>query len=351
MAKYIVTVLFTNSRSCCAMGVRQSPYFKSQGRVDEFTFKKNGFVLVAERSAVYADGSILTNSQNSLGKQILKGLLVYYALSPDFPKLKSIEIIRKRLSRQGDFVYLETSNFYQPLKPRVQRNFHLSAANIDVCLEESEKGEAVRIALSYWLKAINSGDDYFKFDRLWRAYDRLLLYQGNSNKEIDGIRAIKALIKANAALFQESISLTSTYTYDYIRKFRWNKLLYSKSKKYNNVGEIVRLAKEYTDKRAICLYKNLVAGPKVSVALSPDQTNDVQAHFTAHNATVNEIDIVQLMSLTYTYYIRCKMFHGEVSESTFKLKQTDEDWEIHELVQLLEKVVYELLNNNNILRG
>lgn len=348
MAKYIVTVTFANSRPSCAIGIRHASYFKSQGRMDEFTFKKKGFVLVAERSTCYVDGEILKNSQNSLSKQIMKGLLVYYALSPDFPKLKTIEIIRS--SRQGDVVYTEAREFNQPLKPRVPRNFHLNDAHIDVCFEESEKGESVRIALSYWLKALNSGDDYFKFDRLWRAYDRLLLYQGNSNKEIDGIRAIKALIKANAALFHESISLTSTYTYDYIRKFRWNKLLYSKSKKYNNVGEIVRLAKEYTDKRAICLYKNLVAGPKVKNVLSIDQTNDVQAHFTAHNATVNEIDIVQLMSLTYTYYIRCKMFHGEVAESSFKLKQTDEDWEIHELVQLLEKVVFELLDNNHILR-
>ena len=33
-----------------------------------------------------------------------------------------------------------------------------------------------------------------------------------------------------------------------------------------------------------------------------------------------------------------------------KLKQTDEDFEIHELVQFLERVVYELLNSNHILR-
>ena len=51
-----------------------------------------------------------------------------------------------------------------------------------------------------------------------------------------------------------------------------------------------------------------------------------------------------------TYYLRCKLFHGEVPDSTFKLKPTDEDWEIEELGKLLEIVVFELLEHNHIFR-
>ena len=50
------------------------------------------------------------------------------------------------------------------------------------------------------------------------------------------------------------------------------------------------------------------------------------------------------------YYLRCKLFHGEVPDSTFKLKPTDEDWEIEELGKLLEIVVFELLEHNHIFR-
>ena len=48
-------------------------------RVDTFIFKRTGFIIEAERSAIYADGSILSSDRNGLYGQVLKGLLVYYA--------------------------------------------------------------------------------------------------------------------------------------------------------------------------------------------------------------------------------------------------------------------------------
>ena len=77
---------------------------------------------------------------------------------------------------------------------------------------------------------------------------------------------------------------------------------------------------------------------------------NVVNHFAANTATICDIDIVLLLSLSYTYYLRCKLFHGEVPDSTFKLKPTDEDWEIEELGKLLEIVVFELLEHNHIFR-
>lgn len=194
MAKYYVEVIFMNRRPNCAIGIRNSSYFRSNGRQDTFTFRNNGFKIEAERSCSYSDGSILNSSQNSLNGQILKGLLVYYALASDFPKLKNISILRKRQRRFGDFVYTETFEFQQPLTPGIVRNLHLSQADVNEILEETDKGIAVRTALSYWLKGVNSQDRYFKFDRYWKAFDRLLLHQGNTTRERDGIQAMKALI-------------------------------------------------------------------------------------------------------------------------------------------------------------
>lgn len=39
MAKYYVEVIFTNRRPNCAIGIRNSSYFRSNGRQDTFTFK------------------------------------------------------------------------------------------------------------------------------------------------------------------------------------------------------------------------------------------------------------------------------------------------------------------------
>lgn len=351
MARYLVEVQFTNRRASCAIGIRYSSYFKSNGRRDTFTFKNNGFTIEAERSNKYSDGSILNSSQNSLNGQILKGLLVFYALAPNFPKLKSISIQRKRQQRFGDYVYTETLDFQQPLTPRVTRYLHLSQVDIDGILEETDRGIAIRTALSYWLKGVNSQDKYFKFDRYWKAFDRLLLYQGNTTRERDGIIAMKALIRGNARLFVNSIAMTNTASDAYIRKFSWNKLLYKYSTRYTKPDDIYRRATEYSDSRAIRLFHCLVYGTKVQTALNDAGLwANVANHFAANTATVCDIDIVLLLSLSYTYYLRCKLFHGEVSDSTFKLKPTDEDWEIDELSKLLEIVVFELLEHNHILR-
>lgn len=351
MAKYYVEVIFTNRRPNCAIGIRNSSYYRSNGRQDTFTFRNNGFTIEAERSCSYSDGSILNNSQNSLNGQILKGLLVYYALASDFPKLKNISILRKRQRRLGDFVYTETLRFQQPLTPGIVRNLHLSQADVNEILEETDKGIAVRTALSYWLKGVNSQDKYFKFDRYWKAFDRLLLHQGNTTRERDGIPAMKALIRGNAGLFVKSTAMINTASDDYIRKFSWNKLLYKCSKRYTKPEDICRRATEYSDSRAIRLFQSLVYGPKVQTALSSAGLwTNVVNHFAANIATICDIDIVLLLSLSYTYYLRCKLFHGEVPDSTFKLKPTDEDWEIEELGKLLEIVVFELLEHNHIFR-
>lgn len=351
MAKYYVEVIFTNRRPNCAIGIRNSSYFRSNGRQDTFTFRNNGFTIEAERSCSYSDGSILNSSQNSLNGQILKGLLVYYALASDFPKLKNISILRKRQRIFGDFVYTETLEFQQPLTPGIVRNLHLSQADVNEILEETDKGIAVRTALSYWLKGVNSQDRYFKFDRYWKAFDRLLLHQGNTTRERDGIQAMKALIRGNAGLFVKSTAMTNTASDGYIRKFSWNKLLYKCSKRYTKPEDICRRATEYSDSRAIRSFQSLVYGPKVQTALSSAGLwTNVVNHFAANTATICDIDIVLLLLLSYTYYLRCKLFHGEVPDSTFKLKPTDEDWEIEELGKLLEIVVFELLEHNHIFR-
>ena len=145
--------------------------------------------------------------------------------------------------------------------------------------------------------------------------------------------------------------INTTYDDDYIKSFSWNNLLYNKSNKYKNVDEIKRRAIEYTDSRAIRLYKHLLGGDKINAVLvERGERNNIDTHFSANAETKKDIDIVLLMSLSYTYYVRCRMFHGEIPDSTFKLKRTNEDYEIEELVKLLELVTFELLDNNNILR-
>lgn len=352
MPKYIVRITFlvNRKRTNYLVGTRLSPYPFSHGNNDTFEFDRKGFTLEATRSSIYADGTILNNEKNGLYLQIIKGLMVYYALANDYPILKSISIVRKR-SRLPDIVYNETSTFSQPLKPGNHKRFYLPISFADEILQETEKSTALRIALTYWLKAMNSSETYVRFDRFWRAYDRLLLHQGNTNKEKNGIPSMKSFIRSNEGLFPRSKSITNAYDATKLRSFRWVLLLASKTMSYTKVGELNRRLTEYSDGRIMAMFSSIARDRKIMNALnSGGYLTSVNAHFTSNAGTTNDIDLVLLISLTYTYFIRCRLFHGEVIDTTFKVKETKEDYEIRDLGDLLEVVIFELLLNSSLLR-
>lgn len=351
-ANYFVEVTFIKNRNRTnyIVGAKISEYPFCQGNVDSFTFSKKGFTLSARRSSIYADGTILNNERNGLYQQIIKGLLVYYALSNDFPILKSITIKRVK-SRTADYVYSETHNFMQPLKPGVRRLFYLPTPFADEILQETNKAQALRIALTYWLKAMNSSNSYFRFDRLWKAYDRLLLYEGNTTQERVGIPSMKNVISNNSRLFPLSIGITNAYSSNELRSFQWNALFANKTIGYTKINELVRRLTEYSDYRIISLFRGISNGRKIQLALSASGNLPiVNHHFAVNSTTHNDIDLVLLLSLTYTYYIRCRLFHGEVIDSTFKLQKTREDYEVEKMSVLLETVLFELFSNCMILR-
>ena len=349
---YSIDVCFCESRPECAIGTRTSKYLNCGTKEDRYNFHALGFTIDAVRSSNYKDGTILSNNRNTLYGQIIKGLLVYYSLAYIFPIIKSVRITRK-MKASKVFVYTETEPFRQPLNIQNTKRYNFNPSIADAILEESDKGKAIRIASTYWLRAISADDNkyIYKFDRYWRAMDRLLLYQGNTNKERDGIIAIKQVILSNCNLFPLSIQITNQYTENEIRSFCWVKLLSNATKSYTNTKELKRRFTEYTDKRIIKLYKGLIANKKITNSLSSAGfLVDVENHLQTYNSTTNDVELVLLLSITYTYFIRCRVFHGEVPDSMFKIQENNEDKEIQKLSRLLEVVVYELLDNNSMLR-
>lgn len=349
---YAINVLFKEPSRECAIGLRTSKYPYCGNKTDSFNFKDNGFSIEAIRSSAYKDGDILSNNRNTLYGQIIKGLLVYYGLSKIFPQIETVQIKRKKKAERY-FEYTETQSFRQPICIKNQRKYSLDLSIVDSILEESEKGNAIRIALTYWLRAVSSDktNHIFKFDRLWRSLDRLLLYQGNTGKENDGIIAIKQLLLSNSGSFPLSIQITNTYGENDIRGFSWNMLFSKCSMSYTKTIELKRRFLEYSDYRIIKLFKGICANNKISIALNrAGLLTDVQNHFNVHSSTKSDVELVLLFALSYTYYIRCRLFHGEVPDSMFKIKDNNEDKEIQKLTELLEVVVYELLNNCSILR-
>lgn len=70
-----------------------------------------------------------------------------------------------------------------------------------------------------------------------------------------------------------------------------------------------------------------------------------------HYNNVNDIEIITIICIKYAYFLRNQYFHGEIPESTFKVKTSYEDREREIINQLLECLIYELISHNSILRS
>ncbi|MBQ2970130.1 MAG: hypothetical protein IJE15_07075 [Bacteroidaceae bacterium] len=60
---YNVEVIFKGKRSACAIGTKKSGYLMNGGKTATFEFKKEGFIITAERSSIYTDGNILSSDR------------------------------------------------------------------------------------------------------------------------------------------------------------------------------------------------------------------------------------------------------------------------------------------------
>jgi len=344
--KYQVKIIFDKRRKECNIGAQNVKYHLGGERYDIFEFKSNELLIDCSRNKKYEDGRILSNNQNSLNLQILKGLIYYYIISNDIPKINSIEIklIRQKL---GDFIYTDKLDM-QPISFKYEKELIFNKEKINIIFKENEKANAIRIALTYWLKGISSDDRYYKFERLWRAYNRLFMFHGGSNKEFDCMKDMRQLIIDNHELFNKSTIITNSFNSNKLRSFRWRKLILNDYPKINNVGAFKEFICRHSDKRIMLLIKDMLPYRKDHL-LTKGYLSTVESHLSNNINTSNDIELVTLLSLKYAYYVRNKMFHGEISDRTFTVHETDEDIEIDNINTLLSTLIFELIENNHIL--
>lgn len=339
--RYQIKISFEKSRTECGVGTFPSPYIGSKGNVDSITFFKGLLCIDFERSRLYSQEEILSNNRNSVYEQVQKCLLAYYAIASTFPKITKCTLI---IYQRDEVLYDFTKTLNQPIQQMTKNKLTISPVNSVRILQNDSKGFALRSAISYWLTGMCSSDIYQKFDKLWRAFDRILLYEGDTTKEKDGINSIKNFIVTNSNKFTESTNYALRFPID-ISTLSWGKLLMDKP------SDICRKLMLYTDYRIAAVFSKICNDRNVKAELiAQSNLHTVLNHFSSNSSTTKDIDLVLLLSLTYTYYIRCKMFHAEFPDSSFKLIPTNEDKIIEALSNLLEIVVKELLENQIFLR-
>ena len=341
---YSIRVEFSVSNKECAIGNVYAKYSGGKENIDCFEFSDNSFNLVASRTKIYEDGSILSNNGNSINSQLLKGLLYYYSLARSFPTITKVSIIRKRV-KSADYNYInDCSNIVQPITPYHNNPFIFNRDAIIDVFEESERGNAYRIALSYWLKGVSSSERYYKFDHFWRAFNRLFLYQANTTKDFDGMVVIRQFITDNADYFQRTIDITNELNSDDLRKFRWRNLILNDYSTNNKIIAFKDFVLRYSDERIMNLFRDVLVYRKEYLQ-NAGLYDEVNTHIN-QNPIRNDVELVTLLSIKYAYFVRNKMFHGEIPDSTFKIHTDFVDNEIDILNKILSTLIYEIINSN-----
>lgn len=348
---YHVNIRFRGKGHALRIGRRYSEYIGSHGFRDTFVFFPKSCSMVLSRTRSYVDGEILSKANNSINTQIIKALLCYYAVSDDFPIVESISIVRKK-SGQPDYTYTECDNILQPIGNCTNRMLVCSENVLDILLEETQKGQTLRIAMSYWLKGISSDDVYYKFDHLWRAFNRLFMYHGNHSKEFECMRAIRSLIINNAANFPRSISITNNYSTSELHSFRWSRMILNDYETRAKNQALVDFVFRYHDGRIMELFREKLACRRAFLHNDPRNLETLIDNYLNQNSGVRiDAELVTILTIKYAYFVRNKVFHGEVTDGTFKVMPNNIDNEMTKLNQLLEVIVLELMENYHLLRN
>lgn len=353
--RYYIEIKFSKRNSFIGR-IDNVPYKNSGVYGDSFIFSAKRISIIAERSSIYDGDAILTNTSNSIFQQTLKALLYCYAVNLSNLQLTSINIFRRTVRKEEEIVTLRYDKKTQPLQGNITTPIIFNEADLEILLQEDDKAETFRNILSHWLKGMSSTDRYYKFERLWRAFEQLSFYNNRTdpdNNEINALRNIRSFFITNPHYFIYTGNLLSTMTYDELRKFQWRKLILNNYPKggtqraYRGYQNYFVLAN--TDYRIMNLLDD-------TLVLRQNELNhygflaNIQNHITFYlqNQQTNNMQLAALLCCKYSYFLRNKMFHGEMVDKTFSfIPNNNDNVLIDKLNELLSVVTSELINSFN----
>lgn len=352
---YWIKIKFSK-RNSYVRRIDNVPYINSGTFGDSFIFKTKEICIIASRSSIYDGNAILNNTSNSIYQQISKALLYCYAINLSSLQLTSISITRKTLRKEEEVVTLRYDKKTQPLHGNIITPIIFNEANLATLLQEDDKAENLKNVLSHWLKGMSSADRYYKFERLWRAFEQLSFYGNRAsadNSDFKALRKMRNFFIGNPHYFTHTKNLLSTMSYDELRKFQWRKLIlnnYPRGGKrgvYEGYQNYFVLAN--TDYRIINLLDE-------TLVLRQSELNqygfiaNIQNHITYYkrHQQTDDMQLAALLCCKYSYFLRNKMFHGEMVDVTFSfIPNNNDDVLIDELNKILGIVTSELINSFN----
>ena len=290
--------------------------------------------IQAERNGKFELEDIIEYKQSTIYTQIYKSLLYLFLKKGKRVNIRSIDVRRTRY-----FKSLQIDAKRQPLVGDFSIRFAIPEVVLDILWEEGVKGNTLRAAISHFLVALSSSDRYIRFERLWRAFEQIAMWHyyhdviPNKPKEFEALVNMRNHICTNPIELRKLLQNNYTFT-DKIKQVR---VLYNDFFDKNKDERLVGVFK-----KALKMHEKEInnQGRKVDFeTLISDYSN---CHIR------NNSHILSLLVCKYCYFLRNKMFHGEVADFSFCFTNHTEDDDITDFLnELLERLVNELICEYN----
>lgn len=348
--KYIIDIIFDISSNYFKAYNLKSSYIGSKGFEDDIQISPKSIKIIAYRSTKINLNDVFYNHNSSMYMQIIKSIIFFYLNSKAFTAIDSIAINRFGKEKLLDSKKIQSKDLAQVLSKKFLPLYtKFNFTNLKKLFDNDEKGEAILIASSYIVKASAVSDEIEKFERLWKALNRLYKFIGNNGNEHNCHVDLRNFILNNPNKLPLSIKeVTSINAQQLRQKLRWRALIINDFATFNKTQAFSDFVMRYTDSRIMSVLKETLAYREEylknkNLYYSTLSYIDSKIQLNNHSDT----EIVAILCIKYMYFVRNKLMHGEKVDSTLRLLPNKELKELTWLNSILEALVIDLINCND----
>lgn len=359
--QYQIVVSFNKGQCANPLGVKNLVYYKA-GNVtknDQVSFFKKSIKIAAERKDFYTGIDILYKTTISIHHTVERAIMLYYANCTNFPKINKISVSVTCPNAANNYTFeTNRTNTPQIFKFAINREPDYVVSPSANWYGLDDKGNALRISLSYWLEAISSSVPQIKFERAWTAFNTLYSYYGQKKQEFENHAYIKQQILANQAHFNQSVTISHSMTSTMIRSYRLKKWVKTQLDR-KSFGLLESIMTHIQDDRLRQVFKGVFNSGDITSRFTHPTNADTntQRQTTLTNIQtalavpggVDDIEVTFFMCITYAYFLRNRRFHGGSENSYCKISPTAEDKEFESISERLVTLVKELYEAENVL--
>lgn len=347
---YKIEIVFNTINPDESIFIGQVPYYGSSSFTDNIEISKNKIIIEAKRSAIIPLDNIFHNHFSSLYNQLLKSLLFYYASTRQFVAIQNINISRRRSVNVLEQRTFNNTQFNQVLDSIFTLNHVIQQDRLKELFLETPRGQSTLVAISYILSANNDLTESLRFEKLWKAFNKLFIQITGEQNDFRCLRKLRTFVESNPNILCLSANTVSTLTKDNLRNsIRWRSMLLDNYDTENKIQALRGFITRYSDNRIMGIILDTGYGYRETFLKSQNLFTEVDTHIQFHinaNTTSNN-EIVLFLTGKYMYFVRNKKFHGEKLDSAFKLSFNKEDIELKFLNNILERYLIDLINAND----